>query len=442
MSKADISLEDLKVGMFVTGLDIAWIDSPFLRHSLLIKNDADITKLRQCGVKVVTIDLTKSKVQPTPKQSRPAKTKSSDMKQSISVSEPEAELKPESLINPETEANPETETNAETESKRVSLSQEMAEASKLHKQLTSLTRTVFDNLNKGVPADLSSLDQLIVRTISSLTRNNQALFALLHMQRKAGELYEHAFSVFNLSLALAHSLKLSEQEQKTLGYAALIHDAGWLKLPMQLLGKGRAYSEVEKKLVNQHVQLTLNMMEHAEGVTEEVIKLVSLHQELADGTGYPNSIAVKDNSVWAILAVADRYDERVNQLMDQPGQVPNKALKLLFEEAREGKLELKVVQSLISLLGVYPIGSAVALSTGEKALVIECLRGKPSQPIVRIYYDKKGVLLPKSITLDLSQQNAEEEISIKQVLDPRESGVDPADCLNIDLKEISKAQHG
>ena len=47
--------------MFITKLDISWIDSPFMYHHILIKSQKQIDKLIKAGVKLVTIDTAKGK---------------------------------------------------------------------------------------------------------------------------------------------------------------------------------------------------------------------------------------------------------------------------------------------------------------------------------------------------------------------------------------------
>jgi Domain of unknown function (DUF3391). len=46
-----ITINQLQPGMFVVKLDIPWIDSPFLKHTRLIKSVTEVVKLRESGVK-------------------------------------------------------------------------------------------------------------------------------------------------------------------------------------------------------------------------------------------------------------------------------------------------------------------------------------------------------------------------------------------------------
>ena len=51
-----ISIDQLKLGMFIVGMDQPWFRTPFLLHKRLIRHAKDIDLLRQHGIKEVKID--------------------------------------------------------------------------------------------------------------------------------------------------------------------------------------------------------------------------------------------------------------------------------------------------------------------------------------------------------------------------------------------------
>src|SRR3990170_2688971 len=56
MSTKKIPIQHLRVGMFIVGLDRPWLDTPFLFHRKKIKNQEQIDKLIDYGIKEVVID--------------------------------------------------------------------------------------------------------------------------------------------------------------------------------------------------------------------------------------------------------------------------------------------------------------------------------------------------------------------------------------------------
>ena len=62
-----LPISQLRIGMYVAGLDLPWFRSPFLRHSFKVERPAQIEKLLRAGVKTVDIDLNRG-IAPSPEQ--------------------------------------------------------------------------------------------------------------------------------------------------------------------------------------------------------------------------------------------------------------------------------------------------------------------------------------------------------------------------------------
>lgn len=65
MPTKHVPIYKVQVGMYVAKLDLSWLRSPFLRHSFLIDEPAQIEKLVRAGVGSVKIDLTRGINVPT-----------------------------------------------------------------------------------------------------------------------------------------------------------------------------------------------------------------------------------------------------------------------------------------------------------------------------------------------------------------------------------------
>ncbi len=54
-----IPLRQLRVGMFVAGIDGSWFRTPFLKHRFLVKTEEQIERLRRSNIHAVDIDPSK-----------------------------------------------------------------------------------------------------------------------------------------------------------------------------------------------------------------------------------------------------------------------------------------------------------------------------------------------------------------------------------------------
>jgi HD-GYP domain-containing protein (c-di-GMP phosphodiesterase class II) len=389
-----VSLDQVVIGMFVVELDIPWIDSPFLSHARKIKSAKEIESLRRAGVKNLVIDTRKG-----PSAS------------------PVAELNP---LEPDRVAPvaPETEVPLAT-----SLEQEMGAARKLRGEVNRVVADLFDQFERELPVDANALHPLIDDTLKSLARNNQALLSLAHLSRKSQKLNDHAFSVFCLALNLGVVLGVDAVSLKHLGAAALLHEAGWVQLPLNLMGKRTRYTPAEKQLVAQHVSIGCKLLLASE-LPPLVYRIIEEHHERGDGSGYPSQLRLADmHPLSQILALVDEYDERVHQLHDGPGILPRNAIQALYKDSKSGLYDGKVLAAFVTLLGGYPVSSAVQLSNGSKGVVIEnVVREHITR--VKLYYDSTGKPLKEAQLVQLKEP-PDDGLTIEKLLDLSSNRDDP-----------------
>ena len=416
MSQKDIPIKALRPGMFINKLIIppstGFIsdlnsDQPAtsLRyHQVLIESEQDIANIESSGIKTVTIDTDKGI--------------DIDVDTTAAVN----------TVASSAAAN--TQMPKTIFAKTADLNDELSSARFVRRKFGDLTKRLFESTDSDVRLSVSETDRIIEDTLDSLTRNDQALVTLLHIQREKEQLLEHSFAVFCLALRLAQRLLHDKNAFQVLGISAILHDAGWIKLPASLFNKDRSYQPAELQLVERHVELikTGNLL--PADLPEQALRVVAEHHEYCDGSGYPQGLKGPDIfPLSKILTVADYYDELANGLQGAPGYTPSGALNLMYREAMSGKLDQSVVEQLIAMLGIYPIGSAVQLDSGEKALVIEAHQNAPIRPTVKVYYSKRGMpIQPKVINLN-KQKKDRDILSIAKVLNPRDDGVDPARVL-------------
>ena len=340
--------------MFIVDLDIAWIDSPFLTHSKKIKHEKDLEKLLKSGAKVITIDPNKGV---DLSGDRPAAK--------IKESEPSQNKTEEKSTEP---AAPES----------TDLNREMSVALNIRNKMNKAINQLHEDLAANKAIDTQQLNPLIDQSMESLSRNNQALMSLAHISRRSQKLTDHTFSTFCIALNLAQCLNKNKGEQQQLGLAALLHDTGWMSIPIQLMGKRTAYSAMDLKLIHRHPELAAKFLGKSD-IAPLVLELILQHHELEDGSGYPKKLKSEHiHPLTKVLAVADSYDERIHQLLDKPGMLPTNALRSLYHDAEKGLYHSEVVAALISLLGIYPVTTAVQLSNQQKAIVVEVIETSTS----------------------------------------------------------------
>lgn len=391
-------------------LDISWLDSPFLTHTRRIHGDKDIEALKSAGVQRVVIDVDRSPKfgpQDIEQESRPL---ADDMVTPIAVPAPA----PTPTVASKQGQNPD----------RPTVKEELRAAVAIRQQVKNAVSNLQKSFEDGTPIHSSELTPLVDSTLSSLERNNQALLSLVHLSRKSQKLADHTFGCFCLVLNLALTREVDPEQREQLGLAALLHEAGWVQIPLQLMGKRKTYSYTEKKLVQNHIALAEKILSQSV-IPPLTLRIVAEHHERLDGSGYPKGLkGAQMHPLTQLLAVVDAYEEKVHQLADKPGMIPTNAMRSLYVEAEKGLYDLEVATTFISMLGVYPVMTAVKLNTGELALIREVHQGFPLTPSLEVQYDAKGKSLTPPVFLDLREQEPSSARSIECAIDPHEAGVD------------------
>ena len=409
LHRQSIPLEYLTVGMFVVDLDVPWINSPFLTHSRKIKSFKDIDALRRSGVKNLVIDTDRGVASKLSHQYKEGVSRDDGSEESLA---PNTAAPSKNVEQPAKSIEP----------RIPSVSVEMAAAQKVAAQVKRVANSLLEALNANKAIDVKVVAPLVDDTLDSLCRNDQALMSLVHLSRKSQKLADHAFSTFCIALNMGLALKHSPADLQTLGLAALLHEAGWQQLPLNLMGKRTKYTTNEEQLITKHVDIGLNMLQTS-NLPELAGRIIAEHHERDNGTGYPNGLKGADiHPLSQILAIADSYDERIHQLQDKPGLLPRNALQGLYRETKKGAFDARAMTAFVSMMGVYPVTSAVLLESGEKGVVTEHNQHAHTTR-VKIIYDGSGKALESPVEVFISQTG--EGRAIKSLLDPSDSRVDP-----------------
>lgn len=140
----------------------------------------------------------------------------------------------------------------------------------------------------------------------------------------------HTERVAAVSVKIADSLNLSEQEKDHLSFAALLHDIGKIGISKEILWKHCSLDECEEEEVKTHPDRGIQILEPVHFL-KPILSTIRHHHERFDGSGYPLGLKGKEIPFKArIISIADTWDA---MLSDRPYR---RALT-----AEEAKNELK-----------------------------------------------------------------------------------------------------
>ncbi|MDR3122969.1 MAG: HD-GYP domain-containing protein [Treponema sp.] len=216
-----------------------------------------------------------------------------------------------------------------------------------------------------------------------------------------GEVRQHALAknAVNTAILSAHialEMKLPNHRIMQTITGALLHDVGMLRLPQELLKKADALSEEELRLIQTHTLHSYRIVHEELNYSSEMGTMVLQHHENWDGSGYPQGMAGEGIHFGArIVSVCDAFEAMVSEKPYRNSMLGYQAIKnLLADNSR--RFAPDVLKALITIMGIYPIGSIVLLNNGVVARVVNARKDAPLRPRVAVLVDQSGKVIQQS----------------------------------------------
>ncbi|MFO0774803.1 MAG: DUF3391 domain-containing protein [Nitrospiraceae bacterium] len=389
MSTKRIAIAELQVGMFVTGTDRSWFRTPFLRRKYSIDSTMDIERLKRSGVTAVDIDTSRGRDVSADEETPELLDMATDS--TLSGPAPSLIALPKSLEG---------------------MAKTLKEATAARQKLERTVHCLFDNISATGAVDPQEAHEA-AQEIAIVTRTltNPALFAAMSRARDTSpQLGQHAMSVCTFSMILGQALGLNLLALQELAIGALLHDVGLVRVPSALLARvhnsSRPLAAKERKLYEEHGKRGAVDIERQGGFALDVRRIVAEHHVYLNRTGYPDDL----HPEWIcqasrIVMVADQYDELISGFGGRTPVPPHEALQQLYRLAKEGTLDVKLVQLFIKRVGVFPVYSAVQLNTGERGVIADLNPEHLHLPVIYVTHAANGESLPMPVRVDLMQQD-------------------------------------
>jgi len=258
----------------------------------------------------------------------------------------------------------------------------------------SVAQEVVESAKTGRNINTVKSKRAIQFLIDQLIHDETNLMSLTAIKNFDVYTFAHSVNVCILSVALGSRLGLSKKELSELGYAALFHDIGKVRIPLEILNKPEELDEYEWGEMRKHPILGVKALLSRRALDKFSLRAMVVafeHHLKLDLSGYPQLLFKKDLNLYSlIVTIADVYDSMTSgRVYAKVPLTPDVALKRMMEQIGRGfdPLLLKV---FINMLGIYPVGSVVLLNTGEVGVVMKSNPDELSRPEMAIIADRNG----------------------------------------------------
>jgi HD-GYP domain-containing protein (c-di-GMP phosphodiesterase class II) len=392
MIKKCIGIHDLRLGMYVVELDRPWLGTSFAFQGFHVRSAEEIETLRgYCSN--VYVDPDRDRSAPAPAAALPVR--------------------------------------GSTVYEELPLEKEFAAARDIYARCQESLHELYEQLRHDGDIDTTRIAEAVGSMVDSIRRNPDALLLLNRLQAKDRHELTRAMDTSILMVTFGRFLQYPKERLEILGLAGMLLDIGKARLdPLQYVHRALYVREPDER-VKAHVQTSVELIEAAAGMPAGVAEIVAQHHERQDGEGYPAGLKGEHISIdGAIAALVDSYVDLTCARPNVEQSTPSNALSLLHK-LRGVLFHEALVEQFIQCIGIYPVGSAVELNSGEIGLVIAQNLVRRLQPRVMVVFERDGTLLRPHKILDLIRDPKTltgDPYRIRRTL--------PKDSLPLDVKEF------
>jgi putative nucleotidyltransferase with HDIG domain len=359
-----IDVAQLTVGLYVH-LDLGWMDHPFSLSNFKLKDEEQIAKIKKIGLKKLRYDPKRSDCNPLPVSTEASVTK--------------ADSTAKSAVN-----NNKIKADRSKAKRLFELHQAIEESEKKFVIASDVASQVTRNILTKPQASIEQATSLVNDMVDTALMEGDVAIHALNGNQSSDKNYQHSLNVTVITLMMSKSIEISKEDVRLLGMAALFHDIGKAEIAGNILKKNDPLTKSEQSHYELHSEIGARMAQEV-GLPVRVGKIILQHHEHTDGSGYPNRLKTNEIDPLArLVALANGYDNLCNPNNPELGRTPYEALAYMYASQRS-KFDEVLLKHLIKVLGIYPPGSIVQLSTGVHGIVISANPSKPLRPYVMLH---------------------------------------------------------
>lgn len=190
------------------------------------------------------------------------------------------------------------------------------------------------NLNKN----LASIENVLISLANTV-------------EAKDGYTQGHIERVSTMAVALGKKLRLTGKEIVALRLGGALHDIGKIAISESILNKPGPLNGNEWKIMKNHAEIGHKICIPLKGNLGLALEVVRHHHEKLDGSGYPDGLKGDEiPKIARVMAVVDIYDALVTDRPYRKGMDSKKAISIIREEGRQGKLDQEIIEYLAEMV--------------------------------------------------------------------------------------------
>ncbi len=303
----------------------------------------------------------------------------------------------------------------------------IAAARRVYTTAVETAESLWQAAQAGDQPDTGAARKIIDGLARMVTQDRTSLMALTTLKKYDNYTFTHMVNVSALAMAQARALNIEGTLLREFGFAALMHDIGKVHTPLEVLNKPDKLTTEEFEIMKRHVVDGAHILRRTPEMPALAPIVAFEHHLKQDLSGYPEKIGNRRlNLCTMIVSVADVFDALRSNRPYRQGLATTRIRAIMGEQGNPAFNQV-LLKRFVNLMGLFPVGNLVRLSTEELGVVTAEHPTDPFRPQVKIIVDAEGETLEEPLLANTWERDSrgEHPRAVIEAVDPESVGIDP-----------------
>jgi putative nucleotidyltransferase with HDIG domain len=225
-------------------------------------------------------------------------------------------------------------------------------------------RLVWESTRTEGTPDAPAAHEAVEHLAEAVDASPATMIGLTGMKAHEEYTFTHMVNVSILTMAQARTLGIDGRALRALGLAALLHDVGKVRTPLDVLNKPGALTPQERAIMRRHPVDGAAILRASRDIPRLAAVVAFEHHLRVDGQGYPAGVRRSPINLGTVLcSIADAYDAMRSTRVYQPSTPADRIMEIMVNNDGS-QFDPHLVRRFIGLMGGYPPGTLVRLTSG------------------------------------------------------------------------------
>jgi putative nucleotidyltransferase with HDIG domain len=307
----------------------------------------------------------------------------------------------------------------------------IAAARRVYNTAVETAESLWNAAKSGDQPDPGAARKIIDGLAKLVTQDRTSLMALTALKKYDNYTFTHMVNVSALAMAQARALNVEGPLLREFGFAALMHDIGKVNTPLEVLNKPGKLTGEEFDIMKRHVVDGAHILRRTPEMPALAPIVAFEHHLKQDLSGYPEKIGSRKlNLCTMIVSIADVFDALRSNRPYREGMATNRIRSIMGEQDNPAFNQV-LLKRFVNLMGLFPVGTLVRLSTEEIAVVTTEHPTDPFRPQVKILVSADGDKLEAPVLANTWERDdrGQHPYAVVEAVDPESTDIDPLQYL-------------